>query len=289
MKLVVNKVFYFETDIKGNEIMRLNNLFLSLMMCIAMLSDTRANNNDISSVKKSTNTVKSFFTSDEKRTALIELYTSEGCSSCPPADKWLSGLKQSPKLWSTFVPVAFHVDYWDKLGWDDRFAKPEYSQRQRRYATENAKSTIYTPGVRVGGEIFNSWRSSDLDRLKKANKVGVLSINVDDAGGVIANFKSAQKSIDKLVLNIAVLAMNVSTEVKEGENHGKVLAHDFVVLEHFISKGETNGPMTAFKAKLPTQYLKQLEPTTHSRSYALAAWVNKKGALLPIQATGGYL
>ena len=89
------------------------------------------------------------FESSEKPTALVELYTSEGCSSCPPADRWLSSLKDDEGLWKEFVPLAFHVDYWDYIGWEDRFADKQYSQRQRRYAHEFSEPTVYTP-VYVG-------------------------------------------------------------------------------------------------------------------------------------------
>ena len=74
------------------------------------------------------------FQSPERQVALVELYTSEGCSSCPPAESWLSGLKEKPGLWSEFVPVAFHVDYWNYLGWRDKWSSKEYSDRQRDYA-----------------------------------------------------------------------------------------------------------------------------------------------------------
>ncbi len=73
------------------------------------------------------------FESGPAQTALVELYTSEGCSSCPPADHYLSGLARDPGLWKQFVPVAFHVDYWDQLGWTDRLASAQYSDRQRSY------------------------------------------------------------------------------------------------------------------------------------------------------------
>src|SRR5213592_2728274 len=66
------------------------------------------------------------FQSSGKQTALIELYTSEGCSSCPPAETWLSRLKESPGLWKDFVPLAFHVDYWDYLGWGDPWANKSF-------------------------------------------------------------------------------------------------------------------------------------------------------------------
>ena len=74
------------------------------------------------------------FTSGAQQVAILELYTSEGCSSCPPAESWLNNLKASPDLWKHFVPVAFHVDYWNSLGWTDRWSSPEFSERQRDYA-----------------------------------------------------------------------------------------------------------------------------------------------------------
>src|SRR5262249_16012523 len=74
------------------------------------------------------------FESCEMQSQLLELFTLEGCSSCPPAEKWLSALKSSSYLWKKAVPIAFHVDYWDHLGWRDRFAKPEFTSRQQRYA-----------------------------------------------------------------------------------------------------------------------------------------------------------
>ena len=69
------------------------------------------------------------FTSGSNQVHLIELFSSEGCSSCPPAEQWLGGLREAPGLWRDFVPVAFHVDYWDRLGWRDRFSSPSYSER----------------------------------------------------------------------------------------------------------------------------------------------------------------
>jgi len=75
------------------------------------------------------------FESGEKRVAFVELFTSEGCSSCPPAERTFSKLTTHPSLWKTFVPVAFHVNYWDNLGWKDRLASVEFTQRQHTYAS----------------------------------------------------------------------------------------------------------------------------------------------------------
>ena len=85
------------------------------------------------------------FQSGPAATALIELYTSEGCSSCPPAERWLSELKTDKALWTAFVPVAFHITYWDDLGWPDAYAKPAFTQRQRDYASAWNSPSIYTP------------------------------------------------------------------------------------------------------------------------------------------------
>src|ERR1700743_1102514 len=83
------------------------------------------------------------FQSSGHQTTLLELYTSEGCSSCPPAEAWLSKLKENPGLWSEFVPVAFHVDYWNNLGWRDRWSDGQFSERQRKYAQHWSADNIY--------------------------------------------------------------------------------------------------------------------------------------------------
>lgn len=95
------------------------------------------------------------FSSGVRRVSLVELYTSEGCSSCPRADAWLGALKDKPGLWKRFVPVAFDVDYWDGLGWPDRFAKPVWTERQRNYARHWRSRSVYTPGFAVDGK---EWR-----------------------------------------------------------------------------------------------------------------------------------
>src|SRR5271165_2157908 len=91
------------------------------------------------------------FQSIGKQTALIELYTSEGCSSCPPAETWMSRLKESSGLWKDFVPLAFHVDYWDYLGWRDPWGKRVFSDRQQAYAQSWRSDSVYTPGFVLNG------------------------------------------------------------------------------------------------------------------------------------------
>src|SRR5581483_8429927 len=97
-------------------------------------------------------------------TALVELYTSEGCSSCPPADRWLSTLGERRAL-EQVVPLALHVDYWDYIGWKDPYAKREFSQRQRRLSQLQRASFVYTPQVLVQGRDFPAWGSAEFDRV----------------------------------------------------------------------------------------------------------------------------
>ena len=90
--------------------------------------------------------------------ALVELYTSEGCSSCPPADRWLSQLKPAAEK-GTVVPVAFHVTYWDYIGWRDAFADERHTARQRARAGASGARYVYTPQVVLGGRDFRGWSS----------------------------------------------------------------------------------------------------------------------------------
>jgi len=218
------------------------------------------------------------FSSSEEQVPLIELYTSEGCSSCPPADKWMSTLKAHESLWSGFVPVALHVDYWDYIGWKDPFASREYSQRQRQIAAENNERTVYTPGVRKAGEEWRTWRLWGAPTDDDAPVVGKLEVSVDQEGGFNARFDSKAVG-DDLQLNMAVLGLGLSTDVKRGENRGKTLDHDFVVLS-----------LSRFSSAQSNSWSGLIEqPSIEASQYAIAAWVSKKGHTKPVQATGGYL
>src|SRR5260370_21661608 len=101
--------------------------------------------------------------SGERTTALVELYTSEGCSSCPPADRWLSQLGKSYRS-EQVVPLALHVDYWDYIGCKDPYAKREFSQRQRKLSQLQRVAPVYTPQVLVQGSDFRDWAAPAFDR-----------------------------------------------------------------------------------------------------------------------------
>ena len=220
------------------------------------------------------------FSSGSERVALIELYTSEGCSSCPPADRWLSGLSADTGVWSTFVPVAFHVDYWDYIGWRDRFAERAYSDRQRRYISEGAADVVYTPGMFVAGREWLGWRQGDGPSAESATP-GELAVRVQDEI-VAIQYVPAETTDDGLRVNVAVLGMGLETAVARGENRGRRLQHDFVVLRHEVLPMSAAGAGYKAVTTLDTDAL-------DAATYALAVWVSAGDSLTPLQATGGLL
>lgn len=207
---------------------------------------------------------------------LIELFTSEGCSSCPPADRCMKGLGNSEHLWNKFVPLAFHVDYWDYIGWKNPFASREYSQRQRRYASAFDESTVYTPGVRLGGKQWRRWYLNDVPDELESEKVGRITVVVTNSTEFVA---SSSQHDDAMQLNIAIFVLDMSCHIKRGENRGKTPQHDFVELGISRYLSATVGQ---WRALLP-------EPSVVAGSYAMAVWITKGGSQRPIQATGGYL
>jgi len=219
------------------------------------------------------------FESGETQASLIELFTSEGCSSCPPAEKWLSALKSNPDLWKRTVPVAFHVDYWDRLGWRDRFAKPEFTSRQQRYAAEWGGDSVYTPGFVVNGREWRDWFSGTA-LPASSKKVGSLHVTLSDDARVSATFIAGSTQPGPLALNVALLGNDLESDVKRGENSGRKLRHDFVVL------GFANVDMMP-EANRWTGSVALPKQSGDDKPRALAAWVTENGK--PIQATGGWL
>src|SRR2546422_1165393 len=170
------------------------------------------------------------FQSSGEQTALIELYTSEGCSSCPPAETWLSRLKASPGLWKDFVPLAFHVDYWDYLGWRDLWASKSFSDRQRAYAKQWRSDSIYTPGFVLNGKEWRDWSGRKDGPKSGGAKAGVLTVISSDTNRWQVIFAPANTDGADYEVHAALLASGLSSDVKAGENRGRLLRHDFVVL-----------------------------------------------------------
>ena len=216
------------------------------------------------------------FESKPARNHLIELYTSEGCSSCPPAEEWMSGLKNQPRLWQDIVPVAFHVDYWDHLGWKDPFASKIWTERQADYSVRWKGESVYTPAFVLDG---TEWHYGKLP-APATESPGVLKISVN-GDQVTAIFTSSTGADGRYDIHVARLGFSLMANVTAGENKGRKLMHDFVVL------GLTNETM-----KSATKELRLPSPPTKSAidpRTAIAAWVTQAGQIEPIQAVGGWL
>lgn len=172
-------------------------------------------------------------------TPLLELYTSEGCSSCPPADKWISKIKHDK---SEVTPLAFHVDYWDYIGWKDKFSKAAYSDRQRKTAAFGGAGFVYTPQFVFNGRDFKGWDNSRLNNAvnqtqQSASRANLKLNVVSEADGGItlkANAEAVNPDDSKKAdVFVALYENGLVTNVQAGENVGRQLKHDYVVRKLF--------------------------------------------------------
>ncbi|HET7364093.1 MAG TPA: DUF1223 domain-containing protein [Burkholderiales bacterium] len=171
--------------------------------------------------------------------ALVELYTSEGCSSCPPADRWLSGIatRYSPRQ---VVPLALHVDYWDYIGWKDPYAKREFSQRQRRLSQLQRAALVYTPQVLLQGADFRQWGNPEFDRaVSRINGQPArasLELEIVEARADAFTLRASAAvpgPVDRsdAAFYVAAYENRLESRITAGENSGRVLHHDHVVFE----------------------------------------------------------
>jgi len=210
------------------------------------------------------------FESGAQRVHLIELFTSQGCSSCPPAEAWLSKLKNEPGLWKNFVPLAFHVDYWDRLGWRDPFASKEWTARQYQYSDNWKAESIYTPGFVLDGR---EWMGRSVPAAA-SEKSGVLKLSIKDRK-IAAKFVPAGAAIKDVDLHVATLGFELTTKVNAGENSGRNLKQDFVVLS-LVNEKMSNGKS-------------EIQLNADSRAGAIAAWITEPNQIQPILVVGGWL
>jgi len=159
---------------------------------------------------------------------LTELYTSEGCSSCPPADRWLSGKRASIER-GDFSAIAWHVDYWDQLGWKDPFSIPAAAPRQRMLASQSG-SNVYTPGVFLNGREWRRWSSGTMPETPQ-HTAPALVLNVKRLDDKLHARIEVSALTEKSTLVLVTQLLNRDSQVKRGENSGKVLHHDFSASE----------------------------------------------------------
>jgi hypothetical protein len=183
---------------------------------------------------------------------VVELFTSEGCSSCPPADELLGELTRRQFV----LPLSFHVDYWDYIGWKDRFGNPLFTQRQRAYAEAQGSSMVYTPQMIVAGaiDVVGSDRKAvekALDTAYTRNTMYRVQVAHDSKGRVIAQFPEAPIGVPATVW-LVTYQKSAESKVKSGENSGRDLM-TYNVVRSLQKVGMWYGPATEIELKLDPQ------------------------------------
>ncbi len=183
-------------------------------------------------------TVEPPASSASRGTVVVELFTSQGCSSCPAADKLLSKLGADPSYAGRIVPLAFHVDYWNYIGWSDPFSSKDWTQRQYAYASKLNLNGVYTPQVVVNGsaETVGSNESAvtrDIDQASREPHATLqAAANYEGADGIVVHVDVSPTdglAASDPVLVVALYENGVETRVLRGENSGRVLTNDFIV------------------------------------------------------------
>ena len=170
----------------------------------------------------------------DKGFAVVELFTSEGCSSCPPADEAMIRLEKEFPEHVCFL--GYHVDYWDHIGWKDQFDNPDYAKRQESYAGQLGLESIYTPQVIINGEKeYVGSRETQIKSMIQEKLKGGASADIqltakkESGGSIEATYKTSTSP--SIMLNIALVQSYASTNVTRGENNGHRLNHINIVRE----------------------------------------------------------
>jgi hypothetical protein len=219
-------------------------------------------------------------------TALVELYTSEGCDSCPPADRWLQSLAGRGLAPDLVVPLSLHVDYWDYIGWKDPYAHRRHAERQRKLAQVMRARIVYTPQVLLQGEDFRRWGTSAFDaavarinaRSARASISLALQAGHPDTltAEVRAELRDSAQDADA-ALYLASYENKLVSEVAAGENRGRTLAHDYVVLEWV-------GPIAFAGGRAMERRALPLLPKAVAANSGVAAFVQNRRTAEVLQA-----
>lgn len=183
--------------------------------------------------------------------AVVELFTSEGCSSCPPADKVLArycldSIYDGVKIF----PLAFHVDYWDYLGWRDSFSSAQNSDRQRMYVEQLGLSGAYTPQMIVNGAVQfvgsdeSALQAAISDVSKEKTTASFTQLNISSNVGRLKVQYALEGNIKDCEVHVALVSRQVSTAVKRGENTGRKLSHANVVREFVTTTANATGEVS---------------------------------------------
>ncbi len=218
--------------------------------------------------------------SGPEKVVLIELYTSEGCSSCPRADEQFTMARHSKLLWKKFAPVAFHVDYWDHLGWVDKLSDPTNTERQHQYAQKWDLERVYTPMFVKDGREFRGNPLKLFDLALTAGNAGIMEAMQVNRVDFEVRYKPPVES-GRWRIHYALLVSKIRTHVKSGENNKRDLVHNFAVISHGSQVVETREGV----AWLPVRFPDKLPGTQKS----VVFWVTGPDDLEPVQALGGDL
>jgi hypothetical protein len=185
--------------------------------------------------------------SSPRGSAVVELYTSQGCSSCPPADALLGELSQMPSV----LALSFHVDYWDSLGWRDHFALPMARERQRGYVETLGLSSAFTPQVVVDGR--SSFVGSDKPRILAAiaEPRNTIPIIVEVTRGELTVTMPERQDRERYDVNLIAYLPQAATSIGRGENSGRTL-REFNIVRQFRLLGVWNGHESVFRAPVDT-------------------------------------
>jgi hypothetical protein len=229
--------------------------------------------------------------SPEHRITLVELYTSEGCNSCPPADRWLSGLPRQGVSSDIAVLLAFHVDYWNQLGWPDRFSRATFSDRQRDVAARASSGVIYTPQLVVDGRDLR--QGYNVEHLR--TKLGAINREKGQArirADIHSSANEVQISGEVQVLDagnakevqtwIAAFENGLSSRVTAGENAGKRLNHDYVVRE--LAGPFSIGP----DGRIPLEHRIKLQSDWSAERMGIAIFVERRDTGEVLEASARY-
>ena len=217
--------------------------------------------------------------SGDRQTAVVELYTSEGCSSCPRADRWLEKLVTTPQQNLDLLALAFHVDYWDYLGWKDRFSNADYTKRQRVLGANNRQRTIYTPEFFVNGKEARG-SGNILNKIQQTNQQPAsitlqLTVSREQSELVVAvQTPSELDNGEPIHHRYLVYENKLSTDVKRGENSGKVLHHEQVV--RYMSPAQS--------LRTENQHRIAIDPAWQAENVGVAVLVTSVGAHRYLQA-----
>ncbi|WP_332774986.1 DUF1223 domain-containing protein [Polaromonas sp.] len=213
-------------------------------------------------------------TSGPNITPVIELYTSEGCSSCPPADKWVSSLKGKG-----LVVQAFHVGYWDYIGWVDRFAAPAHTARQQGIASKNRLRRIYTPQLVLNGKDWRNWHSPDsVPTAQEPARISIalLQLGTDQFEARVTPLAGLADAASTWSAYWTITEHDHNSKVQAGENAGELLRHDFVVRQYTPA-----GDYKASDASVQKLSFRSIAATPgHARQVNLVVFETKTGKTL---------